>query len=80
LPVSLKIAYRSYKQIAQVAAESLEKFGCEYELPVPIEHIIIPRGLLSNRLPRGAKYIVAKCEQTSWPNGQPGKPFKIYKN
>jgi hypothetical protein len=40
LPVSLKVAYRRYEQIAQIAYESLKKFGCELKLPVPVEHVI----------------------------------------
>ncbi|MBC7349703.1 MAG: hypothetical protein H5U05_07000 [Candidatus Aminicenantes bacterium] len=40
MPVSLKVPYLSYQQIARVAAESLEKFGCKDNLPIPVEHII----------------------------------------
>jgi hypothetical protein len=34
------VAYLSYKQIARIAAESLEGFGCKSSLPIPVEHII----------------------------------------
>ena len=40
MPLLLKIPPLSYKHIAQIANESLKRYGCENKIPIPVEHII----------------------------------------